>query len=176
MLPQVQLWTNYELAFFPPGLFFLSSIPSTSCSWAWSPQRCIPLPMVGLIAFVLSCLPGLIYSDCDGLNPFTQSLFLVDVALSTPVTYFKESGLHLNVNKFTRQKLLAFFCWLGSTLEKILQSKRSTSELAKGLVVYYCNKKIPIHQKPILQLVNNCTSGIVTFPLYRDSPSYNIHC
>ena len=27
-----------------------------------------------------------------------------------------------------------------------------------------------VHQQPILQLVDNCTSGKVTFPLYRDFP------
>ena len=34
------------------------------------------------------------------------------------------------------------------------------------------NKKISMHQQLILQLVDNCTSGILTFPLYRDFPVF----
>ena len=33
-----------------------------------------------------------------------------------------------------------------------------------------CEKIFPINQQPILQLVDDCTSGIETFPLYRDFP------
>ena len=31
-------------------------------------------------------------------------------------------------------------------------------------------KYVPLHQQPILQLVDDCTSNIVKFPLYRDFP------
>ena len=33
----------------------------------------------------------------------------------------------------------------------------------------------PMHQRPILQLVDNCRSGIVTFPLYRNFPGIAIN-
>ena len=43
-----------------------------------------------------------------------------------------------------------------------------------GLDCLLIAKKNSMHQQPILQLVDDCPSGKVTFPLYRDFPGWHI--
>ena len=48
------------------------------------------------------------------------------------------------------------------------------SSTNNGLGCLLKAKKNLTNQQPILQLVDDCTSGIVTFPLYRDFPGQDI--
>ena len=97
------------------------------------------------------------------------------LALQPPKSVFKckmDPGVGLWYNSSSNIQFTPIVLHIIDSGISLYRGERNGITHAVELVVYNLKKYFILHQQPILKLVDDSASGVVTFPLYKDFPGW----